>query len=173
MHRVIYLGPNCRPKHRTPRAPSCHWRDGAGLMSASWWLSGKESASQAGDLGSIPGSGRAPGERNGNPLHYSCLGNLMDRRAWQTTVHGVTKSCDSATKQQQPLMQCMFPLTDLRCHFYYIINPHLFLGLFLDSPWLFLNRSTKWTLLHLHHVMTFDMKKITFNFFFFVFYYEN
>ena len=62
------------------------------LCQLPWWLSGKESASQAGDLGSIPGLGRAPGEGNGNPLHYSCLGNLMDRRAWQTTVHGVTKS---------------------------------------------------------------------------------
>ena len=55
------------------------------------WHRGKESAS-AGDLGSIPGSGRSPGVGNGNPLQYSCLWNLMVRRAWQTTVHGVTKS---------------------------------------------------------------------------------
>ena len=39
-------------------------------------------ASNAGDLGSIPGSGRSPGEGNGNPLQYSCLENLMDREAW-------------------------------------------------------------------------------------------
>ena len=45
----------------------------------------------AGDVGSIPGSGRSPGEGNGNPLQYSCLGNPMDRGAWQTTVHEVTK----------------------------------------------------------------------------------
>ena len=45
-----------------------------------------------GDLGSIPGSGRSPGEGNGNPLQYSCLGNPMDRRVWRATVHGVTKS---------------------------------------------------------------------------------
>ena len=44
------------------------------------------------DVGSIPGSGRVPGEENGNPLQYSCLGNPMDRGAWWATVHGVTKS---------------------------------------------------------------------------------
>ena len=47
----------------------------------SWWLSGKESACQAGDAGSIPGLGRSPGEENGNPLQYSCLGSPMDRGA--------------------------------------------------------------------------------------------
>ena len=51
-----------------------------------------ESACNAGDLGSIPGSGRSPGEGNGNPLQYSCQGNSMDRGAWWATVHGVTKS---------------------------------------------------------------------------------
>ena len=44
------------------------------------------------DMGLIPGSGRSPREGNGNPLQYSCLGNPMDRGAWQTTVHGVAKS---------------------------------------------------------------------------------
>ena len=44
------------------------------------------------DVGSIPGLGRSPGGRNGNPLQYSCLGNPMDRGPWQATVHGVTKS---------------------------------------------------------------------------------
>ena len=52
----------------------------------------KASASNAGDPGSIPGSGRSPGEGNGNPLQYSCLENPMDRGAWQATVHGVAKS---------------------------------------------------------------------------------
>ena len=52
----------------------------------------KESACNAGDPGSIPGSGRSLGERNGNPLQYSCLENSMDRGAWQATVPGVTKS---------------------------------------------------------------------------------
>ena len=53
---------------------------------------GEESACNAGDLGSIPGLGRPPGEGKGNPLQYSCLENPMDGGAWQATVHGVTKS---------------------------------------------------------------------------------
>ena len=44
------------------------------------------------DVGSIPGSGRSPGEGNGYPLQYSCLENPMDRGAWQATVHEVAKS---------------------------------------------------------------------------------
>ena len=52
----------------------------------------KASACNAGDLGSIPGLGRSPGERNGNPLQYSCLENPMGRGAWWATVHGVAKS---------------------------------------------------------------------------------
>ena len=52
---------------------------------------GKESACSAGDLGSIPGSGRSPGEGNGNPRQYSCLENAMDRGAWRATVHGVVR----------------------------------------------------------------------------------
>ena len=44
-----------------------------------------------GDLGSIPGSGRSPGEGNGNPLQYSCLENPMDRGAWWATVHGASE----------------------------------------------------------------------------------
>ena len=50
------------------------------------------SASNVGDLGSIPGWGRSPGEGNGNPLQYSCLENPMDGGAWWATVHGVAKS---------------------------------------------------------------------------------
>ena len=53
---------------------------------------GKESACNAGDLGSIPGLGRSPEEGNGNPLQYSCLENSMDRGAWRATVHGVAMS---------------------------------------------------------------------------------
>ena len=52
----------------------------------------KESACNEGDLGSIPGLGRFPGEGNGYPLQYSCLENPMDRRAWWPTVHSVAKS---------------------------------------------------------------------------------
>ena len=58
------------------------------------WLSSKESAWNAGDVGLIPGSGRLPGEGNGNPLQYSCLENTMDRGAWWATVHGVEKWLD-------------------------------------------------------------------------------
>ena len=53
---------------------------------------GKASAYNAGNLGSIPGSGSSPGEGNGNPLQYSCLENLMDGGVWQATVHEVAKS---------------------------------------------------------------------------------
>ena len=55
-------------------------------------LYGKESACNAGDLGSISGWGRSPGDGNGNPLQYSCLENSMNRGAWRATVHGVAKS---------------------------------------------------------------------------------
>ena len=53
---------------------------------------GKESACKAGDLGSIPGLGRSPGEENGFPLQYSCPENSMDRKAWQAIVLGVAKN---------------------------------------------------------------------------------
>ena len=61
---------------------------------ASQWRSGKESACNAGDPGSIPGSGRSPGEGYGNPLQYSFLENPMDRGAWQATVQGGHKELD-------------------------------------------------------------------------------
>ena len=60
-----------------------------------WWLSGKESACNAGDtgdVGSIPGSGRSLGRGDGNSLQHSCLKNCMDRGSWQATVHRVAKS---------------------------------------------------------------------------------
>ena len=62
----------------------------------SWGFPGgsdsKEYACNAGDLGSIPGSGRSPGEGNSNPLQNSCLENSMDRGVSQAIVHGVTRS---------------------------------------------------------------------------------
>ena len=64
---------------------------------------GRSSACNAEDPGSIPGSGRSPEERNGNPLQYSCLENPMDRGAWWATVHGVTRvGHDLATKLPPP-----------------------------------------------------------------------
>ena len=53
-----------------------------------------QDACNAGDLGSMPESGRSPGEGNGNLLQYSCLGNSMDRGTWWAAVHGVTKELD-------------------------------------------------------------------------------
>jgi len=56
-------------------------------------------------VGLIPGSGRPPGEGNGNPLLYSCLGNPMDRGAWWATVHGVARvGHNLATKEQHRLV---------------------------------------------------------------------
>ena len=52
----------------------------------------KNLPANAGDAGSIPGSGRSPGKGNSNPFWYSCLGNPMGRGAWRATVHGITKS---------------------------------------------------------------------------------
>ena len=68
------------------------------LLYHSWGFLGgsvvKNPPAYAGDLGSIPGSGRSPGEGNGNPLQYSCLGNPMDKGVWWAAVHGVTKESD-------------------------------------------------------------------------------
>ena len=64
---------------------------GSGLP---WWLSGKESTCERRrpeSVGSIPGLGTSPGERNGNPLQYSCLGNPMDKEAWRATVPEVIR----------------------------------------------------------------------------------
>ena len=54
----------------------------------------KNPTANAGDVGSIPGLGRSPGEGNSNPLQSSCLGYPTDRGAWQATVHGVSKDVD-------------------------------------------------------------------------------
>ena len=52
----------------------------------------KNLPASAGDVGSIPGLARSPGEENGKPLQYSCLGNPMDKEAWQAIVNGTTNS---------------------------------------------------------------------------------
>ena len=70
------------------------------------WLSGKDSTCSAGDAGSVPGSGRSPGEGNGNPLQYSCLGNPMDRGAWRAVVHspqGHKRVWHNLVTKQQPM----------------------------------------------------------------------
>ena len=58
----------------------------------------KNLLANAGDTGSIPESGRSPGEGNGDPLQYSCLGNPRDREAWQATIHGVVKELDTTER---------------------------------------------------------------------------
>ena len=63
---------------------------------------GKESACSAGDPNLVSGSGRSPGEGNGNPLQYSCLENPMDRGAWQATVHGVARVRHNLATKPKP-----------------------------------------------------------------------
>ena len=67
-------------------------------------LDGRESACSAGDPSSIPGSGRSPGEGNGNPLQYSCLENSMGRGAWWAT-HGVTESDPTEVIEQKTILR--------------------------------------------------------------------
>ena len=69
----------------------------------------KNLPAKAGDMDSIPGSGRPPGEGNGNPLQYFCLGNPVDRRAWWATVHRVTRAGHSlVTKPPHQPEPCTF-----------------------------------------------------------------
>ena len=58
----------------------------------------KNLPANAGDEGSIPEWGRSPGQGIGNPLQYSCLGNPMERGAWQATVHGIAKELDTTER---------------------------------------------------------------------------
>ena len=83
------------PKVRALRV-TIHLDESSSLLAKMCFPGGSEcmeSACSAGDPCSIPGLGRSPGEGNGYPLQYSCLGNPMDRGAWWATVHGVAKSC--------------------------------------------------------------------------------
>ena len=107
---------------------------------------GKESACSAGDLGSIPGSGRCPGEGNGNPLQYSYLENPMDRGAWQGTVHGVARvGHDLATKPPPP-----HPPTHIEMLYFYFIYQILIEGLLCSRPLLNI-KSFKHEMFSSHH----------------------
>ena len=64
---------------------------------------GRASVYNAGDLGLIRGSGRFPGEGNGNPLQYSCQENPMDRGAWQAIVHGITRVRHDLASKPPPI----------------------------------------------------------------------
>ena len=76
---------------------------------------GKASACNAGDLGSIPGLGRSPGEGNGYPLQYNCLGNSVNRKAWWATVHGVAKSWIQLSDQHFQIGNQSMPIPDQHC----------------------------------------------------------
>ena len=73
-----------------------------------WWLSSKESACNAGDIGSVPKSGRPPREGITNALQYSCLENPVDRGAWCSTLHGIARAGhDLVTKPPPPCIFCL------------------------------------------------------------------
>ena len=67
----------------------------------------KEFACNAGDLGLIPGSGRSPGEGNGNPLQYSCLENPVDGGPWQAIVHGVARVRHDLVTKERERISCL------------------------------------------------------------------
>ena len=100
----------------------------------------KNLPANAGDMGLIPRWGRSPGEGNGNPLQYSCLGNSMDRGAWQATVHGAAKELDPTytTTSVHPTRETQAsPCLYQSPHFSCILFSHLFLErahLCLSSP---------------------------------------
>ena len=95
---------------------------------------GKESAWNAGDTGSIPWSGRSPGEGNGNPLQYSCQENPIDRGGWQATDYLVTKSWMQLSDQHF-ITQWDLNLTCNSTLHYWLLPLTLFLG--TPSSWLY------------------------------------
>ena len=88
---VVARGFNISSKRRQIGQKLRCWWNGTSALSP-LRHTGKESACNAGDPGSIPGWGRSPGEGNGYPLQYSFLENSMDKGAWWATVHGVGRS---------------------------------------------------------------------------------
>ena len=90
-------------------------------MGLPWSVSGKKSAYNAGNTGLIPGSGRSPGEGNGNPFQYSCLGNLLNRGSWQAIVLGVEKRVrhDLTTKEQKHIVICIYENHKCVCIYIY------------------------------------------------------
>ena len=88
---------------------------------------GKASAHNTGGPDSMPGSRKSPGEGNGNPLQYSCLGNPMDRGTWWATVHGVSKSqtrLSDFTFTLNSFPMSRLPLCHLKRHITSLVNIH-------------------------------------------------
>ena len=110
-------------------SPSAYW----GFPGSS---DGKASAYNAGDLGSIPGAGRSPGEGNGNPVQYSSLENSMDQGAWWASAHGFAKS-----------RTWLSGFTSL-LHTDSIIAPNLFCFSVPLCPCVMLDSATLWTIAH-------------------------
>ena len=77
------------------------------MYGASLWLRWQTICLNAGDLGSISGLGRSPGEGNGYPLQVSCLENYMDRGSWRVTVHGVTEWVNNILYRLQGFHHCL------------------------------------------------------------------
>ena len=103
---------------------------------------GNVSAYNARDLGLIPGSGRSPGEGNGNPLQYSCLENPMDGEAWLVTVHGVAKNRTRLSNFTFTSFFFFMKWTPCLLHFHFHTWHYLhFAGFFCK------NIMTKWKLL--------------------------
>ena len=91
-------------------------------------LNGKESACNAGDLGSTPGSGRSPGEGNGNPLQCPCLGNPMDRGAWWAAYSPWGRKELDMTEQLMLSLPITIP--DLNTHFFQNVTARMLFLLF-------------------------------------------
>ena len=89
----------------------------------------KNSSANAEDLGLIPGSERSPGEGHGNLYHYSCLGNPMDRGAWQVTVHVDTKESDTTEQLKNNYDICV-------CIYTHITSTHIYTSLYIFSSFL-------------------------------------
>ena len=90
--KVLYTSPPFFNKETEAQKDLGTYLTVQGLLGFPGGSDHKESASSAGDPGSIPGSGRSPGEENGKPLQCSCLENPMNRGVWWSTVHRVRKS---------------------------------------------------------------------------------
>ena len=124
---IIMIGFNTSNTSYTDLVPGCVdnqiLKNKSTLVRAFWWLSGEESACNAGateDMGLIPESGRSPGGGHGIPLQYSCPENSKDRGAWWVTVHRVAKS--------------WIQLKQLGMHTTLVNADHVFLGsLYLDQ----------------------------------------